>query len=121
MVYNGLIWVEWGEKFYKQQATGERAMFGYMKRMRVSCTECGITMSSLYLKHHIGKLHGICVPQTRGVNNVGVLPTTYVVSFPRVIQSVRCSVPGYLAVAHSVGRLRENLVYQHSWFKVAVV
>ena len=65
--------------------------------------------------------HGICIPQTRGVNEVGVGPATYVVYLPRVIQEVKCLVPGCPSVAHRVGRLRENFMYHHFISKVAVV
>ena len=62
-------------------------------------------VASSYIKHHTESLHGICVPQIRGVNEGGEGPRTYVVSFPRILQLVRCPVPGYPAVAHSEGRL----------------
>ena len=35
------------------------------------------------------------------------------VSFPRVLQEVKCPVLGCPAVAHSAGRLRENFMYFH--------
>ena len=56
-------------------------------------------------------LHGTYVPQTRGVDEKGEGITTYVVSFPRILQSVRCLVPGCPAVAHSAGRLQENFMF----------
>ena len=40
--------------------------FRERNRMRVSCTECGMTMASWYLKQHMASLHGIYVPHTGG-------------------------------------------------------
>ena len=37
-----------------------------MKKKRVSCTEYGATVATSYLKAHMDRIHGICVPQTRG-------------------------------------------------------
>ena len=51
----------------------------------------------------------------------GVEPTTYVVSFPRVLKTVKFPVTGCPEVAHSAGRLRENFVYWHFLLRVAVV
>ena len=45
------------------------------------------------------RLIGICVPQMRGFNKLEKGPTTYVVSFPRVMPSVRCPVLCCLAVS----------------------
>ena len=39
--------------------------------MRVSCTDCGVTLESSYLKQKMASLHGICVPQMRGVDEEG--------------------------------------------------
>ena len=78
-------------------------------------------MVSLYLKRHMERLHGICVPQTRGVDEGEVGPTTYVVSFSRVLKLAKSPVPGCLVVAHSAGRLWGNCMYQHSQSQVAVV
>ena len=66
------------------------------------------------------RIHGICVPQTRGVNGVGVGPSTYVVSFPRVLKEVKCLVPGCLEVAHSAVRLHKFFIYLHFRSKAAV-
>ena len=65
--------------------------------------------------------HEICVPQTREVYEKGEGPATYVVSFPRVLQSVRCPVPGFPAVCHSAGRLREHFMFRHFRSRIAVV
>ena len=48
------------------------------------------------------QIHTICVPYMVKVNGVGGCPTTYIVSLPRVLQEVKCSVLGCLSVAHSV-------------------
>ena len=100
---------------------GEGATFRERKRFRVSCTECGVKAKQSYLKQHMESLHGICVPQMRGVDKKGEGPTTYVVSLPRILQSVRCLVPGRPVVAHSVGRLQENFMFWHFWSHIAVV
>ena len=78
-------------------------------------------MEASYLKAHMERSHGICVPQTRGVDEVGEGPTTYTVSFPRVLKEVICPVPGCPAVAHSAGRLLGNFMCRHFRSKVAVV
>ena len=57
----------------------------------------------------------------RRVDEVGGGTTTYVVSFPKVIQELRCLVPRFPAVAHSVGKLRERLMFRHFISKVAGV
>ena len=57
----------------------------------------------------------------RGVDEVGGSPTTYVVSFSKAIQEVRCLVPGCLAVAHSAGRLRKHFMFRYFRSKVEVV
>ena len=38
-----------------------------------------------YLKQHMSSQHGICVPQTRGVDEKGEGPAIYVVIFPRLL------------------------------------
>ena len=43
------------------------------------------------------------------------------VSFPSVLQEVRCTVPGCPAVAHSLGRLCKHFIYCHFRSKMAVV
>ena len=48
-----------------------------------------------YLKAQMERSHGILTPQMIGVNEVGGGTTTYVVSFPRVLQEVICMVPGF--------------------------
>ena len=117
----GFIWGGWIEKYYKQRATGEEATFRERKRMQVSCTECGMNVAASSLKHHMERLHGICVPQMRGVDERVGGSTTYVVSFTRVLKLVKCLVPGCLTVVHSGGQLQENFMYQHFWSQAAVV
>ena len=64
--------------------------------MQVSCTECSVTVAASYLKTHREQINGIFVLHTRGVNEVGGGPNIYVVSFPRVLQDVKCPVSGCL-------------------------
>ena len=88
--------------------------------MRVSCTECSVVVAKSYLKAHMARIHEICIIQTRGVDEVGGRKTTYVVSFPRALQTVKFSVLGCLEVSHGVGRLQEHFVYRQFWSKVEV-
>ena len=74
-----------------------------------------------YIKAHMARSHGICVPQMRVVDVVWGGPTTYVVSFPNLLQELRCPVPGFPVVAHSAGRLRKHFMFCHFRSKVAVV
>ena len=115
------IWGEWGGESYKRRVMGERATFRERNRLQVSCAEHDVTMAQLYIKQHMASLHGVCVPQPRGVNDKGELPTTYVVSLPRILPLVRCPVPGCPAVVHTAGRMRENFMFQHFWSQIAVV
>ena len=48
-------------------------------KARVICTTCDVTVETSYLKAHMVRSHGICIPQTRGVDEVGGGPTAYVV------------------------------------------
>ena len=43
------------------------------------------------------------------------------VSFPRVLKTVRCPVPSCPEVVHSAGRMRENFMYRHFLSQIAVV
>ena len=70
---------------YKKRATRKGSTFKDRKKTEVSCTECGVTVAVSYFKSRMARSHGICVPQTRGVNEVVGGPTTYVVSFPKVL------------------------------------
>ena len=89
-----LIWVEEEELAYKRWVTGEGATFREREKGRSSCATCGVTVVESYLKDHTVISHGICVPQTRRVHEVVGGLTTNMVSFPKVLQEVRCPVPG---------------------------
>ena len=89
--------------------------------MWVSCSKCGVTVTQSSLKQHMPSQHILCVPQTRGVYEKGEGSSTYVVSFPSVLQSVRCPLPRCPAVAHRTGRLRENFVFRYFWYQIAMV
>ena len=82
---------------------------------------CGITVAASYLNFLMSRSHGIWVHQTRGVDEVGVGASTYLVSFPRLLQEVKCPVPGCPVEVHSAGRLREHFMYRHFRSKVVVV
>ena len=55
----GLIWGMWGESSYKRRATGDGANFRKRKKMRVSCTVCGVMVEASYLKDHMERSHSI--------------------------------------------------------------
>ena len=67
----GYIWVKLGEHLYKIQDTVEGATYREQKRFRVSCAECSVTVEKSYLNQHMASLHGLCIPQTRGVDEKG--------------------------------------------------
>ena len=102
----------WGEKPYKLRATGKIAPFRERRRTQVSCTKCSVTVAALYLKQHMAWIHGIYSPHTRRVDEGGGGLTTYMVSFPRVMQLVRCLVPRFLGVAHSARLIWEHFMYR---------
>ena len=81
----GFIWGKWWELAYKRQATGDEATFRERKKTRMSCTVCCVTVVAYYLKTHMARSYDICAPQTRGVDEVGGGPSTYPVSFPKVL------------------------------------
>ena len=60
-------------------------------------------------------------PRQQGVDEVGGVPTKYMVSLPKVLQEAISPVPGCPAVAYSVGRLFEHFMFCHFRSKVAVV
>ena len=64
--------------------------------------------------------HGRSPPQIREVQ-IGGGAITFVVSFPRLLKTVRCPVPGCPAVAHSAGRMREHFMYRYFFARIAVV
>ena len=43
------------------------------------------------------------------------------VSFPRVLKSVACSVEGFPESAHNLGRLIEHFMYRHWKFKIVIL
>ena len=116
----GFISGEWGELAYKWQETGDNSTFRDQKKTRMRFSTCSVTVAASYLKANMARSHGICVHQTRGVDNVGEGPITYVVYLPKVLQEVRCSVPGCPAVAYGAGRLREYFMHCHFRSKVPV-
>ena len=65
--------------------------------------------------------HGVILPQTRGVNVGGGGFTTYVVSLPRILKSMECSVPGCPVISYSADRMQENFMYRYACPKVAVL
>ena len=66
-------------------------------------------------------MHNDITLTSEGVDERGKGPSTYVVSFPKIIQSVRCPVPGCPARAHSARRLREHFMFRHFRSQIAVV
>ena len=70
-------------------------------------------MAALSLRHHMERSHRIFIPQTGGVDLGRGVTETYVMSFPRVLNSVACPVDGCLTRAHNLVRLREHFVYRH--------
>ena len=72
----------------------EGATFIDNKKTKVSCKRCGTAIITSSLRHHVDLSHGIVMPQTWGVDVSGGGLETYVVSFPRVLNSVTCPVDG---------------------------
>ena len=60
-------------------------------------------------------------PPDKRIDKLGRGPTIYVVSFPRVLQEVKCPVTGCPEVAHSAGRIHKHFIYRHFQSKVVVV
>ena len=115
------VWGQQGVEAYKRRATGEVPIFWYRNITRVGFEECGGTMASSYLHHHMERSHGIVLPQIRGVDVGGGWQETYTVSFPRILKSVEFPVEGCLAREKTPGRLREHLMYRHWKLKVAIM
>ena len=82
---------------------------------------CGVTVEASYLKTHMARIYYICILRTRGVDELGECPSTYVVSFPIILQEVDFPVPGLPAISHSAGRLQKHFMYLHFRSKLAVV
>ena len=76
---------------YKRRVTGEGSTFRESNRMRFSCTECYVTVAVSYLKAHMAQIHGICVPQMRGVDEVGVRANHLCVVLPQVVADRKVS------------------------------
>ena len=117
----GLIWGQIGKEEYKQRSTGEGATFHDRRRTRVSCSACGAAVAASSLRHHMEISDGVIPQQTR-VLDVGMgVPTTYVVSFPRILKLVECPVQVCAERAHSTGQMRENFMNRHFCLKVVVL
>ena len=82
----GLIWGQKEVEEYKRRDMGEGATFREWNKNRVSCKECGATMVSSLLLHHMEHAHRIFIPHNRGVEVGGGGPETYVVSLLRVLK-----------------------------------
>ena len=67
---------------------------------------------------HMEIQHGGSVPHTREVGVGGGEATTYVMSFPRVLKTVKFPVTGCPAVAHNAAQLRQHFIYRHLFFTV---
>ena len=115
------IWGVWGDLAYKQKAAGKGATFIERKKKIISYNVCSVLVSDSYLKKQMEISNGICVPRTRGVDEIQEGTFTYLVSFSRVLQEVNFPVPGCPRVAHIAGRLCEHFMYRHFRSKVTVV
>ena len=58
----GFIWGQQGSEAYKRQAIEEGPNFWESKRTRVCCKECGDTMDSSPMRHHMERAHGVVLP-----------------------------------------------------------
>ena len=67
----GYIWGKWREHAYKIRVTREGATYRERKRLLVNCAEFGVMVPQSYIKQRMASLHGLCVPQTRGVDEKG--------------------------------------------------
>ena len=108
----GFISSKQGVALYKLKATGEGGTFREQKKTRVSCEECGTAIKALLLRHCMDIFYGIVISYTQGLDIGGVVPETYVVSFPRVLKLVEFLVNGFPTRAHSPGRLREHYMHR---------
>ena len=102
---------------------------GYGRRSNISGAE-EILVQLRRMRHDGGTIiskeaHGkptqTMRPPDEGVNEKCEGPITYVVSFPRIIQLVRCPVPGCHVKAHIEGRLREHFTFRIFRSQIAVV
>ena len=118
---SGFTWGKWSKEAFTRQVAGEGATFRERKRTRLIFLECGEMVAALSLKCHMVQQHGFSATHMRGVDEGGGEPTTYVVSFPRVLKTLEFLVPGCPSVAHSMGRLSNHFMYRHFCLRVAVV
>ena len=102
----GFIWRQLGEKAYTRRVVREAVTFRERKKNRGSCAECGDYVAASSFRYHMERSKGISLPQTRGVNMGGGGPTTYVVSFLRVLKTMYLPVLGCPVMAHSAWRLQ---------------
>ena len=58
---------------------------------------------------------------TREVDNGGGGRYTYMVYFPRFLNSVTCKVEGYPKRIHTLGRIREHFMYMNWKANVAIL
>ena len=116
MCTTGFIWVQQGDEAYKRRSAGEGPTFRESKIIRVSCEECGETMSTSYLRHHMDRIYGRVLPQVRGVDVGGGGLDVYKVSFLRILKSLECP-----AKSKTPGRLRENYIFHHWKSKVSIL
>ena len=79
-----------------------------------------MTVEELSLKHHMERLHGICFPQTKGVDKGGGGGDHICGVLPQGVEFGKYPVKGFPAVAHNAGRLGEVFMYQQLWSQVAV-
>ena len=70
-------------------------------------------MAMYSLRNHTERLHGIVLPQIRGVDVRGGSPETYKVSFLPILKLTEFLVEGCPEKENTPGRLRENFMYQH--------
>ena len=64
----GYIWSKWSKAVFKHRDTGEGATFRVRKWLRLSFSECGVTVAVLYLKGHMERQHGRSVQHMREVD-----------------------------------------------------
>ena len=107
------IWGQQGAEAYKRGATGEGQNFWESKRTRVRCEECGESMNTSSLRHHMERAHGGLLPQVRGVVVGRGGLEVYKVSFTWIINSVDSPVEGCPAKEKTSGRLREHFMWRN--------
>ena len=67
-------------------------------------------MVTSYLNTYMEIIFGICPPPDKGGQRGRGGRNTYVVSFPMVLQEVKCPMSGCLSVVHSVVQLHEHFM-----------